>query len=489
VYTLDRSNAWGESLRPRSRHLRFLFACAVLAVAFVVSVGAQTFSERQQIAIFRLSYYGQPAYEPPPGVTVEIRGRRGSLTVELRGTGNPSYDNLFARAFGAVDEQIRSVFVNLGRFDVIGMEQRLTQSSVDEFISTLSDYQAAEAEVPEAVLLGQQAFTEREFRELAGGFVVVVPSVSWYGLTRNRDGDFQAEIQTSFTFIDVRDMRTFDQFFIETSGFDEQPETAVREAVDAIAGELSFRVRSMVEFQLKTGVLEVDGREVIIEFGRNMGLRPGEEYAIVAERVLSTGHIATTETGLVLIREVHDDFSYGEVIYASPRARPGDQLREVPRRGVEAQVYFDVLTDGLVLTSLAGVKATASRGFFAGRPQVALEIPFRGTIFGAFFPINLVLGGEWNAYLGRLRLTPSAGIGFGGAVPLVDDSDLESFYLSHLGATARLAGSLLVTRDILVSVHAGLGYWLSLYDGSVAALSEPLSSYGGLIIGGGVTLK
>ncbi|MFW5826011.1 MAG: hypothetical protein ACOCVO_00490 [bacterium] len=464
-----------------------LLIVIVTGLALAGAVSAQSFSEREEIAIFRLSYYGQPAYDPPPDVRVEIRGRRGSLSVELRGTGNRSYDDLFARAFGAVDEEIRSVFINLGRFDVIGMDQRLTQSSVDDFISALSEYQAASAEVPEAVLLGQQAFTEEDFRELAGGFVVVVPSVSWYQLGRDEEGNFRAEMRTSFTFIDVADMRTFDQFFVETSGYAESPQDAVREAVDSVAGDLSYRVRSMERFRISTGVLEVDGREVIVEFGRNMGLRPGEEYALVAERVLSTGHVATTETGLILIREVHEEFSYGRVLYASPRARPGDQLREVPRRGFETTAYYDVLTNGLDVTSVIGIKATAARGFYAARPRVSLEVPLRGEISDGFFPVNLVLGGEWNAYLGRLRLTPSAGVGFGGAIP-IDDDDLEPFYLSHLGAFARVSGSLLVTRDLLVTVHTGLGYWFGLAGDSGSAISE-LSSYGGLIIGGGVTFK
>lgn len=454
-----------------------------------MGVSAQSFSDRQEIAIFRLSYYGQPSYDPPPDVRVEIRGRRGSLSFELRGTGNRSYDELFARAIGAVDEEIRSVFVNLGRFDVIGMEQRLTQSTVDDFIAALSDYQAGTADVPEAVLLGQQAFTEEDFRELAGGFVVVVPSVSWYQLDRDREGNYRAQMRTSFTFIDVADMRTFDQFFIETTGYADAPSDAVREAVGAVAGELSYRVRSMERFRISTGVLDVDGREVIVEFGRNMGLRPGEEYAIVGERVLSTGHIATKETGLVLIREVHEEFSYGRVIYASPRVRPGDQLREIPRRGFETTAYYDIVTNGLDVTSIVGIQASASRGFYAARPRVALEVPLRGVIFDAFFPVNLVFGGEWNAYLGRLRLTPSAGIGFGGAIPIVDDEDLESFYLSHLGGVARVTGSLLVTRDLMIDVHTGFGYWFGLHGERAAAISEPLSSYGGLIIGGGVTFK
>ncbi len=464
----------------------------MLASCLAFVLPAQTFSERQEIAIFRLSYYGQPSVPPPPGVRVEIRGRHGSLSIYLRGTGNPAYDDLFERAFGAVDEQIRSVFINLGRFDVIGMQQRLTEESVDDFIAALSDYRATEAEIPEAVLLGQQAFTERDFRQLAGGFVVVIPSVSWFDLRRDREGRYTAEMQTSFTFIDVQEGRTFGQFFIETSGSDNRAESAVRSAVNALPAELSFRVRSMPEFQLKTGVLEVTGREVIVEFGRNMGLQRGDEYAIVAERVLSTGHIATTETGLLVIRDVHQDFSYARVIYANPRARVGDQLHEVPRRGFETQVYYDVLTDGIEICSLVGLKAVVSRGFYDWRPFVAVEIPFRGAIGterNRFFPLNMVLGGEWNAYLGRLRITPSASVGLGGAVPLGSESDRDRFYLTHVGGVARLTGSLLLGRDVLVSVQTGLGYWLSVFDESVTRQYPPLAGYGGLVIGGGVTLK
>lgn len=474
----------GEILRQR---LVIAILTALLALASSPLI-AQDFSERQEVAIFRLSYYGQPESPPPTGVRVEIRGPRASLAVELRGTGNPRFDSLFQRAFGAVDEQVRSVFINLGRFDVIGLEQRMTAGSVDDFIALLSDVRAGRSEIPEAVLLGEQTFTEADFRELVGGFVVVVPSVSWYDLRRDSDGFYEAEMQTSFTFINVDDMRTFEQFFIESTGYAEQPEEAVREAVEALPGELDFRIRSMPAFQLRTGILEVNRREVILEFGRNMGLQPGDEYAIVAERVLSTGHIATTETGLVVIREVHQEFSYGEVLYASPRARPGDQLREVPRRGFDAQAYFDVLTDGIEITSVLGFRATASRGFYEWRPHVALEIPFRGVLLGSLLPVSLAVGGEWNAYLGRLRLTPNLSVGVGGAIPIVDDPDARGFYLSHLGGVLRLTGSLLVTRDVLVSVQTGMGYWISLYGGD-ARYADALSSYGGLIIGGGVTIK
>ncbi len=455
-----------------------------MCVLVLLCIGAagygQDFSRREEIAIFRLSYYGQPVFSPPVGVEVRVVGRRGSLTVSVRGTGNPEYDQLFERAFGAVDEQIRSVFINLGRFSVIGMEQRLTQDSVSDFISVLSDYQFERQDLPDAVLLGQQAFTEADFRALSGGFIVVVPSVSWYDLRRLEDGRFRADIEASFTFVDVQNRETFSQFFVSTSGVSANASQAVRDAVDAIAPELSFRVRGMDRFRIRTGVLDVAGRDVIIEFGRNMGLRPGEEYAIVADRVLPNGRIVTAETGLLVVREVQNDVSYARVLYARPGARVGDQLREVPRRGVEAQLYFDLMTDGATsLAYLIGLRAVPSRGFFAGRPYAAFEIPVRSGQPTGGLPMNVVLGGEWNLLIGRIRLTPSGGVGLGGGIAPGDDQ--PRFYASHIGAIARLTGSLLLTRDILVSVQTGYGLW--------ADLTGRDDSYGGLIVGAAVIFK
>lgn len=462
-----------------------------LYLAFVLGTAlAQEYSDRQRIAVFRLSYYGQPQSKPPPDIKVEIRGRRGSLTVELRGTGNRDHDNLYTRALGAVDEQIRGTFINLGRFDVIGMSQRMTASSVDDFVDTLSEFQRQTAQLPEAVLLGQQTFTKADFDELVGGFVVVVPSVSWYDLEQLENGRFRSTIQTSFTFISVEDLSTFGQFFVETSGVDDRPEGAVRQAVDEIAGELSFSIRSMPQFQLRTGIIDVTGGDVVLEFGRDMGLQLGDEYAIVTPRVLAGGYVQLVQTGLIVIKEVQENFSLGQVLYASPRASVGDQLQEVPRRGIEGSVYVNVLTDGLESTYTVGVRAILSRGFYDWRPMAGIELPLRGLVGGSLFPVNLSVGGEWNIFLGRVKLSPYALVGVGGAVPMADDADLEPFYLSHIGAHLGMSTSVLLTRDVMAHASIGLGYWVGVYGGTLLPeTSSVLSSYGGLVIGGGVTIK
>ena len=155
-------------------------------------------------------------------------------------------------------------------------------------------------------------------------------------------------------------------------------------------------------------------------------------------------------------------------------------------------MYYDILTDGISITPLLGLKAAASRGFYDWRPFAAIEIPFRGVIGTTrdpLFPMNLIFGGEWNVYLGRLRLTPSASAGFGGAVPMRTDTDRDSFYLSHVGGALRLTGSLLLGRNVRVSVQSGFGYWLSVLDESIGRQIPALASYGGLVIGAGLSVK
>jgi hypothetical protein len=121
-----------------------------------------------------------------------------------------------------------------------------------------------------------------------------------------------------------------------------------------------------------------------------------------------------------------------------------------------------------------------SRGFYTSRPYAAFEIPIRFERRTGLLPMNVVIGGEWNLLIRRIRLTPSAGVGLGGGFALGDDEQ-RRFYASHIGGIARLNGSLLVTRDILVSVQTGYGLW--------ADLSGSRDSYGGLIVGAAVIFK
>jgi hypothetical protein len=464
-----------------------LLACTVSAA----HVTGQEFSERRQIAIFRLNYYGAPRDPVPQSETVFRIGNivRYERRVESETT------EIFRQAVGAIDEQIRSVFINIGRFDVIGLTQRIEQENIHAFVDALRQYKEDNLEIPEAVLVGEQAFTEQDFNRLVGGFILVVPTVSYYNIERD-DNQYNATIETSFTFINVEDFSTIGQFFVETTGSSDDAVRAMREAVNGIPPQLTYRIRMMDVFRLRTGVLEVAGRSIILEFGQNMGLKRGDEYAVVQTRTIGTGHRTAEETGLIVIREVREEFSIGRLLYARPRVVPGDQLREVPRVGVEISPYgaYVMPLDGPSAEDIGvlmfGLKGVVSRGYYSWRPLAGLEIPTTATIFGFLFPMNVYLGGEYNIYLARLRLVPSFAVGLGGAVPVSDFFD-EDFYTTHVGGHLKLSLSYLVTRDTMFVLETGVTGWYGLYDRvfEETIVDRFFGSYGGILFGAGVTFK
>src|SRR6056297_2654620 len=218
----------------------------------VIPAGAQEVSEKKDIAVFNLSYSD---YSIPSG------------------------------ALGLVDQSIQNVFIDLGRFNILGMEYRLNANEIDEFINKIKELKQENVEIPEAVRLGEETFTEADFNKLVGSFIVVVPVISYYNVYQD-GGEYEAELQTSFTFIKVDTAEAFASFQIDTSASGDNSRDAVKNAVDMIPMQLQFELRSIPEFQLKTAIVDVIGKDYIMEFGRNMGVQIGDEYVITRSQIL-----------------------------------------------------------------------------------------------------------------------------------------------------------------------------------------------------------
>jgi hypothetical protein len=160
---------------------------------------------------------------------------------------------------------------------------------------------------------------------------------------------------------------------------------------------------------------------------------------------------------------------------------------------VEISGYVDAITNGLAeMTYVIGARGVPSRGFYHWRPLAGIEIPLRGVLVApgvTFIPLNVLAGVEYNLILGRLRISPSLAVGAGGAIPLSSDDSLDAFYLSHIGIQAKATGSVLITRDIRLFVDAGFAHWASVYSDTSIGIPFLTNSYGGLLIGAGVTFK
>ncbi|MEM5947511.1 hypothetical protein WKV44_03035 [Spirochaetia bacterium 38H-sp] len=383
---------------------------------------------------------------------------------------------------------IQETVFSMGRFEIAGYSQTIDSSSVEEFIDKIREYKEVDAEIPEEVLMGQAAFTEADFKRLVSSFIIIIPRLTFFELEKS-EGVYTCTVEASITVYNVEDDKIEGQFKISGQEMDESRADAVNTAVSYLGPQLEYELRKV--FVLRSTIIDVDGGEIYLEFGKNMGIMPGDEFALLDVGVSAIGKERVNEGGLLLIKEVQDDYSVAIPLYVSHSPVVGDQIKEVPRTGIEFMPYFTYVyapanakRDEDVAS--LGMRFTATRGFFATRPTLGIEAPLRlGSLITMIFdylPIQMYIGAEVNnIYLGRLQISPTVVVGLGGLLPL-DDKVREKegmLVYTHLGGKAFVSLSYLITRDIKIAIEPGFTMWFGMADEVLGDLIDFTRTYYG----------
>ncbi len=368
-----------------------------------------------------------------------------------------------SEALASADAAIIEVFVNLGRFNVIGRPERLSSADARILIREL---------------------------ERAGirGALVVIPTVTGcrtgYNEARNQ---YETAARTSVAVLDVAEGIAVADFDIETEGrSDESEDKAIRSALADIAVQLEAELRSIPAFIRSAQVLHVGGGRVKLRLGAKEGVKRGDEYALV-ESARGADGAEEAEIALILVERVEGDVSAGRILYGGNAMAEGARLREIPRLGLDVAPYGRYLRyfrtlEGADGAFVGGVKFVPTRGFFAFKPLFGFQATADRD---RWFPIAGFLGVQYDRYRGRLTLSANAAVG--GATNLVyaavkdqvegaTESGADAPFLSHCGFLANVGVGFLVLRDLRLFAEAGIEYWLSLPGDD----SLPFSGYGGV---------
>jgi len=450
--------------------VKILTLIVLLSIMFGnVIVFSQEVSEKKEVAVFKLSYY------------------------------NWSIPN---QVLGSIDAQIRNVIVNLGRFKVLAMTYQLGSDDVNTFINKIKEFKEKNVKIPEEVAMGHVVFTEADLNQLIGSFIVIIPSVVYYDLKIIRDEnglfkEYNVSIRTAFSILNVDTMVLEKEILIETSGSDTDKDKAIRDAIDDITGRLEFEIKSVPIFTLKTGVLEVYGRGITLQMGKDMGIKQGFEFVLLEEKVLKSGLKRVNERGLVIVNKVDEEVSEATILYGNPQE--GDQLKEIPRVGVESFLYTHLFIENknnqFALSSLnIGLRATLSLGVYSIRPIAGVEIPINLStdedarlnsyliqLFG--IPITAYLGVEYTTYMGRLQISPAVSLAMSGFYnPDSSLADSERYGLTHVGAIGYVQVSYLLNKSVKAAVDLGYSYMFAIDQNA-------FSNTQGVLIGGGIIIK
>lgn len=437
-----------------------LVSFVLIALLGVGMAAAQpVISEKQDVAIFALGYYG---WNIPP------------------------------QALGSIDAEVQKVFAELGRFTIVGVTQRLSSGGLDQFISVIKQAKQANFVLPEKYQFGEAFLTQAEFNRLVGAFIVVVPVVTEFNsYYDNTNKYYKTTIKTAVTFVDVAaGGNVIAVKIISSSGTDSQNQSkSISSAISSIPGSLEFEIRSIPQFQISTRVLSVTGSTIKLQMGANMGIRKGDEYAVIQKRSVE-GFDDSREAGLVVVKDVGQEVSSAQVLYSSMALGKDTQLKEIPRAGSDLDLYVRNVSDPTYPTLMPGLRITAARGFYSVRPYLALQMPISHMSSFLYWsgwleilPFNFLLGAEYVLYMGKLAVSPYAAAGLSYIHVETSLLNFETDFLSHAGGHVGARVSYLINRNTRAFADVGYETWIALNDfwGN--------TGYGGVAIGAGVAFK
>ena len=181
---------------------RIIAALLLTALALAPLAAQPKVSEQQEVAIFAMGYYGW---------------------------------NIPREALGSIDLEIQKVFLDLGRFTVMGYTQRFTSTDVQSFVDILKKAKETNFVLPEKYQFGEAFLTEADFNRLVGSFIIAVPVVTSYNSQYVDNKEWRTDIKTNVSFINVADGTMMGIANVETQGTSRETQyKSVQEAIDGI---------------------------------------------------------------------------------------------------------------------------------------------------------------------------------------------------------------------------------------------------------------
>ena len=107
---------------------------------------------------------------------------------------------------------------------------------------------------------------------------------------------------------------------------------------------LVYNIKQVVAFKIKSGIIRRTGDVVLFELGKDIGIKPGDEYEVMTKQeVGNTGRFVELPSGLVRVKKVYPDVTEAKVVYQKEKITPGDQLVELAMIGLQLSFNAGVM--------------------------------------------------------------------------------------------------------------------------------------------------
>ncbi|UTC75302.1 hypothetical protein E4O03_00810 [Treponema sp. OMZ 792] len=385
------------------------------------------------------------------------------------------YEDLYTSSefIAMIDEAIMDVFFSLERFNIIGLEYRLTTEDADAFTEVILKSREENVSIPEDVLRGLEAFTREDWEKLVNSYYVAVPVVKNISIKKEKYNDlflgeidgFCVKFTAKFTVYSPKeDLK--EEFLVGIESASYSYEKACKAAASSLSDKLDLELRKIEAFKIKTGIIKSEKNTITFELGKKMGVKLGDEYVVLNED-------GKKETGLIVVTKTENDFSEGLILYSKNPLKLGDPIKEVPHGPFEYRAYalgeigVFSLENGLYdAGGTFGLHISGTRGFYRFRPcfgtEMTIDTHFPKLLsLGA--PITIFAGAEiGNTYLRRLQILPTVQFYY---TMIITGSKEKIPLPGGAGLRAFVHASFLVTKNFKIGGDAGVKIGSTFHDG------------------------
>jgi hypothetical protein len=365
------------------------------------------------------------------------------------------------------NERFRAAFRNSAAHTILTIPEIFPSDSSDP--SEL--FPGGTASVDEVANLLETRFGVSELREEDRGILLVIPSVSFYE-ERKLDSDrYYLRLEVTVRFVTAGIGSAVQERIVAAAGLSADLDAARNQILEELQVQTAYQVRSIDRLRGARGILEVDGRVITIEYGRNDGVIRGDLYALDGD----------AGSGLLKVKTVDDDLSYGVLLYSDDPPAVGKPVEDAGRIGFDTSVYVRGLIDFMAKqrygrdprTILSvGVRQGTTLGMYTFRPVIGIEVGFPDL---EAIPMHVYAGADIRWYIRRVQITPFAGGGIGF---VFQNADTQTF--AYAGGLFQLNVSVLFGSRIRLFVEGGGVYWHGIGEYDI---------YGGISFGGGIQIE
>jgi hypothetical protein len=388
-----------------------------------------------------------------------------------------------------LESQVHKVFLGLSGFEARVMDYVLAYQDLPLFLNQIKEYSSGDRELTSGVEVGEQIFSQQDFREIIDSDLVVIPLLTSLIMEEVQNEEMPAKqkavVTITYTIVDIKDAVVLKNIVLESIEYDADKEKALADALEDIPLQLTFEVRGMDIFLMGAKIVEIIDPDVVIKLGKDAGVSVGDEYAILgSDAEQDSEQTENKENGLIIIHDREEEVSIGRVIYADDPLIVGTPVKEINRLGLTVIPYIHVEIDfeRLEYTGFSGIKMILTKGFFAIQPVLCFELglyPFER--LEAELPLRAYGGLDFNIFLGKFQLTGMVAVGTEVVTALSDDSHVDGFDFSSFGLSGIVTISYLITRDLRLLLDLGYQAWF--------ALNDNYENYEGWLCGAGIGFK